>query len=57
MYVVKKYIKAASAQEAIRKDAKHPVDDVWVDEEWKKGQANELAHAIGFRVDFPTEEE
>ncbi len=45
MYIVKKYIRAISATQAIKKDRDTPVHDVWVDEDWKK---NELASAIGF---------
>lgn len=45
MYVVRKYIKAVSAIEAIKKDTKTPVHDVWIDEKW---QEKELPSAIGF---------
>lgn len=55
MYLVRKYIMATSASQAIRKDKTHPVDDVWVDDEWKKGQAAQLESAIGFHVDDPEE--
>lgn len=48
MFVVRKYIKATCAAQAIKKERKAPVDDVWVDEEWKKGQSEKLADAIGF---------
>lgn len=56
MFIVRKYIKARSAAEAIRLDKKHPVDDVWVDDDWKKGQARSLADAIGFHEDVPDDE-
>lgn len=36
MYVIKKYIMANSAIEAIKKDKQAPVHDVWVDEDYKK---------------------
>lgn len=42
---------ASSAQQAIKKDKITPVDDVWVDDEWKKGQANQLQSAIGFTIE------
>lgn len=45
LFVVKKYIMANSAQQAIRLDKKTPPDDVWVDETWKN---NNLSSAIGF---------
>lgn len=51
LFVVRKYIMAKSASQAIRKDRTHPVDDVWVDDEWKKKGAEGLADAIGFLTD------
>lgn len=54
LYVVRKYIMASSAQVAIRKDRKAPVDDVWVDDEWKK---KGLADAIGFQAGHEEEED
>ena len=50
LYVVRKYIKAGSAQEALKKERKHKPDEVWVDEEWKKGHMDKLESAIGFDV-------
>lgn len=51
LYVVRKYVRAHSVTEAIRKAAKSPVDDCWVDDDWKKGQISELANAVGFGVE------
>lgn len=51
LFVVRKYIMAKSAKEAIKLDKNTPVDDVWIDDEWKKGNTNQLADAIGFVVD------
>lgn len=45
-YVVRKYIMANSALEAIRRDKKAPVHDVWIDEDWKKTKNG--VSAIGF---------
>lgn len=53
LYIVRKYIKAQSAQEAILKDKKTPVQDVWVDDEWKKNNP-ELTPAIGFSIEDNT---
>ena len=50
MFVIRKYIKARSALEAIQIEKNKPVDDVWVDDEWKKGGNKDLASAIGFVV-------
>ncbi|HRF70810.1 MAG TPA: hypothetical protein PKV66_05210 [Candidatus Pelethenecus sp.] len=44
IYVIRKYILAGSALEAIKLDKKKPVDDVWLDEESKK-------QFIGFNID------
>lgn len=52
MFIVRKYIKARSASEAIKKDKTVPVHDVWIDEDWKK---NSLASAIGFVVEHEEE--
>ena len=45
MYQVRKYIKAVSAQDAIKKDKTTKVHDVFIDSDWQK---TELAGAIGF---------
>lgn len=45
MYVVKKYIRALSAEDAIRQDKTHKVDDVFIDHEWKDYA---LPEALGF---------
>ena len=50
MFVIRKYIKARSALEAIQIEKNKPVDDVWVDDEWKKLGNKDLASAIGFVV-------
>lgn len=49
IFVVRKYIIARTALEAIKKDKTAPVDDVWIDEEFKK--VNPGASAIGF-IDY-----
>ena len=51
LFVIKKYIKARSAQEALRKDRDTKPDDVWIDDEWKKGNSEQLARAIGFTLE------
>lgn len=47
-FVVRKYIMATSAEEAIKKESKIKPDDVWVDDEWKKENPNKLVSCIGF---------
>lgn len=49
LFVVKKYVMASSAKEAIRKERTQFADDVWIDEDWKKGEAKALTDAIGFK--------
>lgn len=36
LFIVKKYVWAKSAHDAIKKESKQAPDDVWIDEEWKK---------------------
>lgn len=48
LYIIKKYIKAPSAAVAIRRERNHPVDDVWVDDEWRKNNTDRLADTMGF---------
>lgn len=49
-YIVRKYIMAKSASEALRKEKKVRPDDCWVDEDWKKDNQQQLVSAIGFSV-------
>lgn len=49
LFIVKKYVWAESANQAIRREKNQPVDDVWVDDDWKK-QSNTPKDAIGFYV-------
>jgi hypothetical protein len=48
-FIVRKYIYAKSAQEAIKKEKTEPVDDVWVDEQWKQLQDDVMKNQIGFQ--------
>ena len=56
LYVVRKYIMATSAKQAILKDRTAPVEDVWVDTDWQKRQTEILTSAIGF-THYPSDEE
>jgi hypothetical protein len=49
-FIVKKYIMASSAQEALRKERRVRPDDVWVDEDWKKDNDKQLVSVIGFET-------
>lgn len=48
LFVIRKYVMAPNAQAALKKEKKVKPDDVWVDEEWKKGNVDRLAESIGF---------
>lgn len=48
LFIVKKYIYAKNAAEALRKERQYRPDDVWVDEEWRKEHKTQLSSAIGF---------
>lgn len=50
LFVVKKYIMATSAVDAIRKEKHVKPDDVWIDDEWSNGKRGPLAEAAGFRA-------
>lgn len=50
LFVIRKYIWASDAQQAIRKDKSHPVEDVWIDDEWKKN-SNPPKDSMGFYVE------
>lgn len=45
VYIIRKYVEAKNALEAIRKEKRLPVDDVFVDDDWKKAQ--ETSKQIG----------
>lgn len=36
LFIVRQYIMAESAKQAIKFSKTSPVSDVWIDEEWKK---------------------
>lgn len=49
-YIVRKYIMAKSASEALRKEKKVRPDDVYIDGDWQKDNNEHLVSAIGFTV-------
>lgn len=57
MYIVRKYIMAISAAQAIRRDKTTAVHDAWVSDDWKGDQSRNLADAIGFHVIETQDEE
>lgn len=49
MFIVRKYIKAESVADALRKERRTPPDDVFIDDDWRKAQKDNLAESIGFK--------
>lgn len=49
-FIIKKYIMATSAADAIKKDKKASVEDVWVDDKWREME-DEIVNKneIGFK--------
>jgi len=47
-FIVRKYVLALSASQAIRLEKKTPVDDVFIDDDWKKNQ-KENTSEVGFK--------
>jgi hypothetical protein len=47
-YVIRKYILARSAAEALKIEHKFKADEVWLDEDWKKNQ-REVVGEMGFK--------
>jgi hypothetical protein len=47
LFIIRKYVYAEDAQDAIKKEKKQGVSDCWVDEEWKKKQLDNN-NKIGF---------
>lgn len=49
LFVIKKYVRARNAADALRKERKQAADDVWVDEYWRKNERDNLADTLGFK--------
>lgn len=48
LYILRTYVKARSAPEAIRKAKNMPPSDCYISDDWKEGKIAVLADAIGF---------
>src|SRR3989304_4463963 len=48
LFVVKKYVYASSAEEALRREKRVRPDDVWIDEDWKKANSEKMDGRMGF---------
>lgn len=49
-YIVRKFVMAMSAKEALEKERDLMPDEVFVDDEWQKGN-KEFSSAVGFSVE------
>lgn len=49
-YIVRKYVMAKSASEAIRKEGKVGVDDVWLDDKWLENNPQPSTVEVGFKI-------
>jgi hypothetical protein len=48
LFIVRKYVTASSAAEALRIEKRIAPDDIWLDDDWKKSQPNAGANVMGF---------
>jgi hypothetical protein len=56
MYIIRKYVMAESVAQAIRREPKQPVHEVFVDDDWRKANTDRLADAVGY-VQMPKEQQ
>lgn len=50
-FIIRKYIMATSASEALKKEKKFKADDCWVDEKWIEQATRDNPPAIGFSLE------
>ncbi|MBK9272794.1 MAG: hypothetical protein IPM48_14510 [Saprospiraceae bacterium] len=55
-YVVRKFVMASSAKDAIKIEKTMDVDDVWLDQDWIKQKNTQLQPAVGFATQIEDEE-
>jgi hypothetical protein len=48
LFIVRKYVTASSAAEALRIEKRIAADDCWLDDDWKKSQPNPGPNLFGF---------
>ena len=49
LFVIRKYILAESAAQALRKDKDHLPDDCWLDEDYRRMKTQDKAPSVGFK--------
>lgn len=47
LYVIRKFIMAKDAKDAIKKEKSCPANDVWMDEDWKRDKIEKIE--LGFK--------
>ena len=47
-YIVRKYVMAKTASDAIRNERHYKADEVWIDEEWLKNNVESNTKKVGF---------
>ena len=50
LFVVRKYIMAESVAQALSLERKKPAEEIFVDDDWKKANAEESKEPIGFKT-------
>lgn len=56
-YIVRKFILAKSASDALKKERKFKADECWVDEEFEKEKIKQNPSAIGFAIPRENEDD
>jgi hypothetical protein len=51
LFIIKKYVIAESAEDAIKKERRVRPDDVWVDEDFRKNSKIDLPGSIRYNVE------
>lgn len=50
-FIIRKYIMATSASQALRKGRNYKADECWIDEKWIEQATRDNAPAIGFSTE------
>lgn len=49
LFCIKKYVMAPNAKIAIKREKQVEVDDLWIDDEWRRNNDDKLERVIGFK--------
>jgi hypothetical protein len=52
LFIIKKRFMARSVQDALKKEKKKPVDEVYIDDDWLKANAEELIGKKSKKIGF-----